>query len=130
MSTLLDSGTLTVWRGANTAPPGGMPVMQYQQVWASCYADKTIGVTRWYTAQQHGDRPDMIVQVERTWDLKVGTDRVILSPYAWQDTGGAYKIVQIQQVTNEENLPRTDLTLERDDGIDAGDITGGAGGSD
>lgn len=130
MSTLLDSGTLTVWRGANTAPAGGMPAMKYQQIWGSYYADKTIGVTRWYTAQQHGDRPDMIVQVERTWDLKVGTDRVILSPFAWQDAGGAYKIVQIQQVANEENLPRTDLTLERDDGIDAGDITGGAGGSD
>ena len=34
------------------------------------------------------------------------------------EEAGAYKIVQIQQVWNAENLPMTDLTLERDDGID------------
>ena len=126
----LDSGTLTVWRGANVSPPGGKPVMQYSQVWGSYYQDRTVGIQRWYTAQQHGDRPDMVVRVQRTWALKTGTDRVILSPFAWQDSGGAYKIVQIQQITSEENLPMTDLTRERDDGIDAGDIAGGAGGTD
>lgn len=104
--------------------------MHYTQIWGSYYEDRTVGVQRWYTAQQHGDRPDMVVRVQRTWELKTGTDRVILSPFAWQDSGGAYKIVQIQQITSEENLPMTDLTLERDDGIDAGDITGGAGGAD
>lgn len=126
----LDSGTLTVWRGDNISPPGGKPEMHYTKIWGSYYEDRTVGVQRWYTAQQHGDRPDMVVRVQRTWSLKTGTDRVILSPFAWQDSGGAYKIVQIQQITSEENLPMTDLTLERDDGIDAGDITGGAGGAD
>lgn len=121
----LDSGVLTVWRGANQAPAGSMPTITYTQVWGSYYVDKTIGVTRWYTAQQHGDRPDMVVQVQRTWELKTGTDRVILSPFGWVDDGGAYKIVQIQQVLDDNGLPMTDLTLERDDGIDAGSITGG-----
>lgn len=101
--------------------------MGYTQVWGSYYADKTIGITRWYTAQQHGDRPDMVVQVQRTWELKVGTDRVILSPFGWKDDGAAYKIVQIQQVLDDDGLPMTDLTLERDDGIDAGTITGRSG---
>ena len=55
---------------------------------------------------------------------------MILEPFGWQDQGGAYKIVQIQQVLDEQDLPVTDLTLERDDGINAGDITGGAGGAD
>lgn len=126
----LDSGTLTVWRGINTAPAGGMPKMVYERIWGSYYADMTIGITRWYTAQQHGDRPDYLVRVQRVYNLKVGTDRAILQPFGWQDKGGAYKIVQIQHVTDEENLPMTDLTLERDDGIDAGDITGGVSGTD
>lgn len=125
-----DSGTLTVWRGTNTAPAGGQPVMKYRKIWGSYYEDRTIGVQRYYTAQQHGDRPDFLVRVHRTWELSAATDRVILSPFAWQDTGGAYRIAQIQQVLNEEDLPVTDLTLERDDGINAGDITGGAGGAD
>lgn len=126
----LDSGTMTVWRGTNTAPAGGMPVFQYAQIWGAYYEDRTIGVQRWYTAQQHGDRPDFLVRVPRTWELSAATDRVILEPFGWQDQGGAYKIVQIQQVLDEQDLPVTDLTLERDDGINAGDITGGAGSAD
>ena len=125
----LDSGVLTVWRGENIAPPGGMPSMQYRQVWDSYYADRTVGINRWYTAQQHGDRPDMVVRVQRTWDLKTGTDKVTLSPFAWEDSG-AYRIVLIQQIADEDGLPMTDLTLERDDGIDAGTITSVSGSSD
>ena len=126
---MLDSGTLTVWRGTNTSPAGSMPVLTYTQIWGSYYADMTIGVTRWYTAQQHGDRPDYLVQVQRVYTLRAGTDKVLLNPFAWQDTGGAYKIVQIQQVIDDDGLPKTNLTLERDDGIDAGEITGSVGGT-
>ena len=126
----LDSGTLTVWRGTNTAPAGGRPVMTYAQFWGSYYQDRTVGVQRWYTAQQHGDRPDMVVRVQRTWALSTATDRATLAPFGWQDGNpGAYKIVQVQQVTDEDGLPVTDLTLERDEGIDAATITGGAGGA-
>ena len=73
----------------------------------------------------------MVVRVQRTWELSPATDRVILQPFGWQDNNpGAYKIVQVQQVADEDGLPATDLTLERDDGIDAGAITGSAGGTD
>ena len=126
----LDSGILTVWRGTNTAPAGGMPDMTYKQIWGAYYQDRTIGIQRWYTAQQHGDRPDFLVRVPRTWELSTATDRVLLEPFGWQDNGGAYRIVQIQQVMDEADLPVTDLTLERDDGIDAGTITGRSGGAD
>ena len=127
----LDSGELTVWRGANTAPSGGMPVMAYTQIWGSYYQDRTVGVQRWYTAQQHGDRPDMVVRVQRTWALSPAADRVTLAPFGWRDgSPGAYKIVQVQQTTDDDGLPVTDLTLERDDGIDAGKIAAGAGGAD
>lgn len=127
----LDSGTLTVWRGTNTALAGGRPVMAYGRFWGSYYQDRTVGVQRWYTAQQHGDRPDMVVRVQRTWELSPATDLVILQPFGWQDNNpGAYKIVQVQQVADEDGLPATDLTLERNDGIDAGAIAGSAGGTD
>lgn len=118
MGTPLDSGVLTIWRGENISPAGGMPVMQYKTIYQGYYAEKTVGIARWYTGQQHGDRPDIVVQIQRTYGLKAGTDRVTLAPFACQDTG-SYKIDQIQQVVTNENLPMTDLTLERDDGIDA-----------
>ena len=103
--------------------------MTYKQIWGAYYQDRTIGIQRWYTAQQHGDRPDFLVRVPRTWELSTATDRVILEPFGWQDNGGAYRIVQIQQVLDDNGLPATDLTLERDDGINAGELTGGAGGA-
>lgn len=126
----LDSGILTVWRGENISPPGGMPDMRYKQIWGAYYEDRTIGVQRWYTAQQHGDRPDFLVRIPRTWDISTGTDRVILSPFGWQDEGEAYKITQVQQVFDDADLPMTDLTLERDDGIDAGTIKRSIGRAD
>lgn len=125
----LDSGVLTVWRGTNTAPAGTKPELSYVPLWESCYGEKTVGVTRWYTARQHGDRPDCVVQVPRTYELRTGDDLVTLSPFTHRDGGGAYKLVQIQQVTDEDGLPMTDLTLERNDGIDAGTLTGRAGGA-
>lgn len=124
----LDSGELTVWRGANTAPSGGMPVMAYTQIWGSYYQARTIGVNRYYTAQQHGDRADVMVRVHRTYDVNPATDKVILNPYDHKD-GNAYRITQKQDVEDDNGLPATDLTLERDEGIDAGTITGSAGGA-
>ena len=120
--TLLDSGVLTVWRGNNSSPPGSMPSLNYTQLYQGYYGEKAVGITRWYTAQQHSDRPDIVVQIQRTYGIKVGSDIATISPFTHEETG-AYKIVQIQQVWNAENLPMTDLTLERDDGIDTSLLT-------
>lgn len=125
----LDSGELTVWRGENIAPPGGMPVMDYQQVWASYYENRAIGVSRYYTAQQHGDRADALVRVHRTYEVDPAKDRIVLAPYDRPD-GNAYRVTQKQDVLDDEGLPASDLTLERDEGIDAGTLKGGAGGTD
>lgn len=126
---MLDSGTLTVWRGTNASPAGSMPVLKYAQIWGSYYADRTIGIQRYYTAMQHDNRVDAMVRVQRTYELKPADDRIILSPYSHED-GNAYRIIQLQQVLDDDGLPVTDLTLERDDAIDAGQLTTGAGGTD
>lgn len=124
----LDSGELTLWRGTDKAPAGGMPSLSFTQIWGSCYENRTVGVTRYYTAQQHGDRADVMVRVHRIYDIRPAEDRVILAPYDHQD-GSAYKVTQKQDVTDEDGLPATDLTLERDEGIDAAAIATGVGGA-
>lgn len=124
---LLDSGTLTVWRGENVSPPGGKPKLAYTQVWGGCYGLRTVGITRWYTAQQHGDRSDLLVRVQRTYAIDPSQDLVLLAPYDHQDSG-AYKITLKQDVLDEDGLPATDLTLERSVGIDAGTIAESSGG--
>ena len=106
-----------------------MPVLKYAQIWGSYYADRTIGIQRYYTAMQHDNRVDAMVRVQRTYELKPADDRIILSPYSHVD-GNAYRIIQLQQVLDDDGLPVTDLTLERDDAIDAGQLATGAGGTD
>ena len=123
---VLDSGELTVWRGANVSPPGGMPVETYTQVWAGCYGLRTVGINRWYAGQQHGDRSDLLVRIQRTYTINPAEDKVVLSPYDHEDKG-VYRITQKQDVLDEDDLPATELTLERSDGIDAGQITGRTG---
>lgn len=123
---VLDSGELTVWRGVDISPPGGMPVQKYTQIWGGCYGLRTVGVNRWYAGQQHGDRADLLVRVPRTYEIDPAEDRVVLSPYDHEDKG-VYRITQKQDVLDEDDLPATDLTLERSAGIDAGAVTGGTG---
>ena len=125
---MFDSGTLTVWRGTNTSPAGSMPVLKYEQIWGSYYADRTIGIQRYYTAMQHDNRVDAMVRVQRTYELKPADDRIILSPYSHED-GNAYRIIQLQQVLDDDGLPVTDLSLERDDGIDPGQLTASSAGA-
>lgn len=121
----LDSGTLTVWRGMNSAPAGSMPVLKYAQIWGSYYEDRTVGIQRYYTAMQHDSRVDAMVRVNRTYEVRPADDRVVLSPFSHQD-GSAYRIIQLQQVLDDDGLPATDLTLERDDRIDARSLEAGA----
>ena len=99
--------------------------MSYQRVWGSYYENRTVGVTRYYTAQQYGDRADIMVRVHRTYAVHPAEDRIVLNPYDHED-GSAYRVTQKQDVTDDNGLPATDLTLERDEGIDAAEVEGSA----
>lgn len=112
-----DSGLLSVWRGENIASPGALPEINYKEFAKEYYAEITVGITRWYTAQQHGDRPDIVVQIPRRYDIRPATDTVILEPFTHED-GSAYKIIQLQNSNDDNNLPVTVLTLERHEGLD------------
>ena len=70
-----------------------------------------------------------MARVQRTYELRPASDRIVLSPFSHED-GRVYRIIQLQQVLDDDGLPVTDLTLERDDGIDAGQLETGTGGAD
>ena len=74
---------------------------------------------------QHDSRVDAMVRVNRTYEVRPADDRVVLSPFSHAD-GSAYRIIQLQQVLDDDGLPVTDLTLERDDRIDARSLEAGA----
>lgn len=117
---MFDSGTLSVRRGVDVTPPGGMPEIDYRVIWTSYYAERTVGVTRWFNAQQYDARPDLLVRVPRIYDLNVESDIVRLSPYSHKDDH-KYLIIQIQHVTDDDGLPATDLTLQMTE-VDDGQI--------
>ena len=114
---LHDSGELTVYKCHNSALPGKKPVDEYEKILDSeCYGEKTVGFSRYFTAMQNDVNVEMLLQINRTYDLSVG-DVVTLSPYSHVENK-VYKIVQVQQVEDENNLPMTDISLSRMEGID------------
>lgn len=117
---MYDSGTITVRRGVDVTPPGGMPEIDYQVVWSSYYSERTVGVTRWYNAQQYDSRADLLIRVPRIYSLNVESDVVRLSPYSHKDKS-KYLIIQIQHVLDEDGLPASDLTLQKTE-VEDGEI--------
>lgn len=114
---LLNDGVATILRGRNTAQPGSKPKIVHDMTVAKTYyGEKTVGINRYWTAQAHDARADLLIEVPLVPDVTV-EDRCMLAPYLLP-TGGAYKILQVQHVTDSDGLPCTDLTLERIGGID------------
>lgn len=110
----LDSGVATVWRGRNAAPAGALPNYVYdKKITSSYYADKTVGLQRFWTAKAHDDRADLLVEIERCSAISAAEDQCEIAPYMDLDAAGMYKILQVQQVTDNDGLPKTDLTLQR-----------------
>lgn len=106
----LDDGILTVYRLINSAEPGMLPVLAESEILTACYGERTVGLSRFYTAMQADTQVDMVVRIPRAYGLLSG-DRVRLRPYAWQAPEYPYLVVQVQQVTDEDNLPATDLSI-------------------
>ena len=116
---LLDAGIATIWRGMNTASPGGLPVTEYtQQYFASYYGDKTVGIQRYWTAQAHDDRADLLIEIQRNAGISTA-DRCQLQPVFDEAAAGFYKILQVQHLLDGDGQPVTDLTLERIDSLES-----------
>lgn len=121
---LLSSGIVTIYRQTNVAKPGGMPKYEWDVICQSYYGEKTVGVNRYYTAKAHDDQTDMLIEIQRNKDISPATDRAgIDRKYLGMDPVDGdnnvyFRITQIQQVLDEDDLPMTDLALERIDGLE------------
>ena len=115
---LLNDGVATIWGPAETGEPGGKPKTKYtDKVYMSYYGQKTVGVTRYWTAQAHDGRADLLVEIQRFSGVTTA-QRVQLAPQVDTGLAGYYKIIQYQHLTNENGLTVTDLTLERIGALD------------
>ena len=107
----LDEGIVIIKRQINIAEPGEMPEYRWDEIWKSYYAEKTVGYNRYYIAHAQDDRIDRLIEVQHNRNISTAIDRAEID-------GIPYRIVTVQQVTNEDGLPMTDLTLERIEGLE------------
>lgn len=115
---LLDSGEAAIWRRDGETEPGAMPTDDYStELFKSCYGEKTVGFSRYWTAQAHDRKANLLIEIQRCGKVDTA-DRCELVSYMDDGADGWYSIIQVQHVTNEDGLPMTDLTLERIDGND------------
>ena len=116
---LLDSGIATIFRYSNIAQPGQMPHPSWQnQIFASYYGDKTAGIQRYWTAKAQDDRADLLIEIQRCSAVSTAV-RCVLQPVLDEAAAGPYKIIQVQQLLDEDGQPVTDLTLERIESLES-----------
>lgn len=117
---LLDAGMVTVWAGENVAALGCLPKIQYtNKIFESYYGEKTVGVTRHYIAKAHNDKVDMLIQIQRSNKIST-THLCYVVPVSDAEGQSWYKILQVQQVLDEDGLPMTELALQRIEAVDDG----------
>lgn len=114
---VLDSGSVTICRGVNSASAGSMPSMVMEDIYTSYYGEKRVGFARYFTAKEHGSRADMLIEIQRNGDIRT-SDEAVLTSFYDNGTSGTYRIVQVQHVVDGDGQQMTDLTLERIDNLD------------
>lgn len=114
---ILDAGIATVLRRENISGTGDMPKKQEKEVYRSFYGERTVGISRFYSARQTNDRVDLLIRMILPADprVKIHADDVcVLSK-----DGMRYRIVQVQYLRDDDaGQDVCDLSLEL--------ITGGA----
>lgn len=109
----LDDGIATIYKPRQIGEPGKMAKEEHtERYFASYYANKTVGITRFWTAASHNDRADLLIEIQRNAGISTG-DRCRLEPYLDEQATGYYKIIEAQHLIDEDGNPVTDLTLER-----------------
>lgn len=115
-----DAGIIKIYNLTNTAQDGDMPKEQlvpatdlagnelmYQ------FEERVVGLNRQYSAKGVNERVDMLV---RTWRCPVRIGMyAVLTEYEGQENadGDQYRIDNVQQVYDDNNLKVTDLSLYR-----------------
>ena len=103
---MLFEGTLKLCELRNTAEPGEMPAEKLVILSYHYYGDRVIGYNRQYAAMGVSQQVDRLVRIWRD-------ENVSVKQYALLDDGNQYRIDMVQQLTDEDGLKVTDLTLYR-----------------
>lgn len=118
---VLDAGIATILRGHDTAENGEMPHVVYDiQIFQSYFAEKTVGISRFYAAKSNDSQADLLLEIQRCGMIRP-SDVCRVQSFVDSGISGDYVVLQAQQILNDDNLPATDLTLQRIDPIEGGE---------
>ena len=106
-----DAGMVTVCTLLNTAQPGAMPVNRLSLVFADYFEERTVGYNRFYVAKGVNERVDLLIRTNRHTDARIGMYAVL----SYSENDGQYRITNVQQMTDDDGLKCTDITLARMD---------------
>lgn len=110
---MYDSGVITISTPDGLASdPGAMPVDSYAEYYQGYYEERTVGIQRYWTAKSFQDEISELVRIHRLGTVKTN-DLVRLQPFYDTAEAGAYRVVQVQNLYDDDGLPVTDISLER-----------------
>lgn len=106
ISQTYNDGYVQIYEAVDTSEPGYAPKLEYRQVYGLRYAERSIGVTRYYAAAQANERIDAVIRCQR---VPVSSLNVAKLP-----DGNMYRITLVQHPAGV--VPASmDLTLRRMD---------------
>jgi len=105
-----DTGILSLYHRADETASGNMPGNAMTEYYSAWYGERTVGMSRYFTAQQMNTKIDKLVRIGRpSGDIVIKVDDV-----AVLSDGYRYRIVQSQELFDDEaGEDVIDLSLER-----------------
>lgn len=109
---------LNLYKLTNTAEKGLKPVYSLKQYADAYYGERVVGYGRQYAALGADQSIDALVRIWRNNEVRI-------NDYAILEDGNQYRIDFVQNLTDEDGLEVTDLTLSRlDSNYDVAKETG------
>jgi hypothetical protein len=102
-----NDGVVVICSAADTAEAGGKPVISLTPRVTLRYAERTVGVKRYYEARGYGARIDRVIRVPGRHDISIHDVAILAS-----EKNAQYAIQQVQY-PQDASTPCTDLSLER-----------------
>lgn len=102
---MLDSGIAVIYAVENASDRGAYPVERVTLKSTECFENRTVGMSRYYAAKHANVTVDRVIRIWR--NASVTTQDVV------KIDGDFYIIQQVQDASDKDELPVTDLTLER-----------------
>lgn len=106
----LNDGICTFYRPDDGRGSGNFPGKTAKALCSAWYGERTVGFSRFFTAQQANTRVDMLIRILRTPESKEISVKDLGKPR----DGKIYRIVQAQFVRDQEaGVDCIDVSLER-----------------